>query len=233
MSDASNDELRLRATEAQMRRALGLNDQPSTSGHAAPTASSGASLAQPQRRRFARDSDVAVTVVHRDHDEGSGRNKLDVARQALSEQTAARERAEHLLQEALATIHDLQTKLAHERLARDEAVQRADSENQVVGQALQSVRKELAAERDGRQKVEQERDDAIAARQEAEKRAREVLAAKDARSSVISETKPEIEPSVGGDKQKQARRRVRPAKSDQSAAGFVEWWKPGWRERIR
>jgi hypothetical protein len=73
-----------------MRRALGLNDQPSTPGHAPPKASSGAGLAQPHRRRFVRDSDVAVTVVRRDHDEGAGRSKLDVARQALSEQTAAR-----------------------------------------------------------------------------------------------------------------------------------------------
>ena len=59
-----------------------------------------------------------------------------------------REHAEHLLQEAQATIHDLQTKLAHERLARDEAIQRADGERQVVEQALQSVQEELAAERD-------------------------------------------------------------------------------------
>jgi hypothetical protein len=109
----------------------------------------------------------------------------------------------------------------------------ADSEQQLVGQALQSVREQLAAERDGRQKVEQERDDAIASRQAVEERTREVLAAKDARSSVVSETKPEIEPSGGSDKQKQARRRGRPAKSVQSAAGFVEWWRPGWRDRIR
>ena len=62
MSDTPNDELRLRATEAQMRRALGLNDQPSTLGHAPPTASTGAGLGQPLRRRFARDGDVAVTL---------------------------------------------------------------------------------------------------------------------------------------------------------------------------
>ena len=94
-----------------------------------------------------------------------------------------REHAEHLLQEAQATIHDLQTKLAHERLARDEAIQRADGEKQVVEQALQRVRDELAVERDCRQKAEQERDDAIAARQEAEERLREVLAAQDAQKA--------------------------------------------------
>jgi hypothetical protein len=74
-------------------------------------------------------------VIHRDQDDTPG-NKLDVTRQALREQIEARERTEHLLQEALATIHDLQTKLAHERLARDEALQRVISEKKAVEQAL-------------------------------------------------------------------------------------------------
>jgi hypothetical protein len=42
--------------------------------------------------------------------------------------------------------------MAHERLARDEAIQRADGERQVVEQALQSVQEELAVERASRQK---------------------------------------------------------------------------------
>ena len=41
---------------------------------------------------------------------------------------------------------------------------------QAVEQALQRVQDELATERGCRQKAEQERDDAIAARQEAEER---------------------------------------------------------------
>ena len=41
------------------------------------------------------------------------------------------------------------------------------------------------------------------------------------------------DPADGSDKGKQARRRGRPAKSDQSEAEFVEWWKPGWRDRLR
>ena len=44
---------------------------------------------------------------------------------------------------------------------------------------------------------------------------------------------PTTEPSAGGDKVEQPRRRGRPAKSDQSEAEIVEWWKPGWRDRIR
>ena len=178
MSDTPNDELRLRETEAQMRRALGLNDQPSTSsGHAPSAASTGADLA-PQRRRFVRDGEVPVTVIHRDQGDASGTNALEAARQALREQVAAREHAEHLLQEAQATIHDLQTKLAHERLARDEAMRREDSERQAVEQVLQTVRDELDAEREFRRNADQERDRAIAARQEAEERMQKALAAK-------------------------------------------------------
>ena len=44
---------------------------------------------------------------------------------------------------------------------------------------------------------------------------------------------PTTEPSAGGDKVEQPRRRGRPAKSDQSEAEIVEWWKPGWRDRFR
>ena len=108
-----------------------------------------------------------------------------------------------------------------------------DSEKQVVEQALQRVQEELAAERDSRQKAEQERDEAIAARQEAEERMREVLAAKDARKLSPASSNPTNDPAGGSDKVKQARRRGRPAKSDQSETEFVEWWKPGWRDRLR
>ena len=57
--------------------------------------------------------------------------------------------------------------MAHERLARGEAILGADGERQLVEQALQRARDELEVERNCRQKAEQERDDAIAARQEA------------------------------------------------------------------
>jgi hypothetical protein len=45
------------------------------------------------------------------------------------------------------------------------------------------VQEELGIERDCRRKAERERDDAIAARQEAEERLREVLAAQDAQKA--------------------------------------------------
>ena len=161
MSDTSNED---RETETQMRRALGLNDQRLTLGHEPPpSAPTGTSAAHPQRRRFVRDGDVPVTVVHREHDHGAGTNKLDAAQQALREQMAARERAEQLLQEARAAIQALETKLAHERIATEEAVRRSEDERQ-------AIQDELTTERAARQQADQERDLAIAAHQKAEER---------------------------------------------------------------
>ena len=167
-----------------MRHALGLHNTSHTQAIPAPAGTSpGAS--RPQRRRFVRDGEVPVTVIHRDQGHAPGTNALEAARQALREQVAAREHAEQRLQEAQVTIHDLQTKMAHERLARDEAVQRADNEMQVVKQALQGVLEELAAERASRKKAEQERDESVAARQETEERMLEMLATKNPIPSVL------------------------------------------------
>ncbi len=232
MTDSLSDDERLRADEAQMRRALGLRNTSQTQAIPTPAAPT-ASISHPQRRRFVRDGEVPVSVIRRDQGDASGTNALEAARQGLREQVAAREHAEHLLQEAQATIHDLQTKFAHERLARDEVVQRLDNEKQVLEQALQRVREELAAEREFRRNADQERDRVIADRQEAEERMSEVLAAKDARQLPQASSEPTIDPTGGSDKVKQARRRGRPAKSDQSQTDFVEWWKPAWRDRIR
>jgi hypothetical protein len=145
MTDSLSDDARTRATEAQMRRALGLHNSSPTQAVPLPTKPSPGAL-RPQRRRFVRDGEVPVSVIHRDQGDAS-------ARQALRAQVVTREHAAHLLQDAQATIHDLQTKLVHERLARDEAVQRVDSEKQLLEQALQRVREELAVERDRRHEV--------------------------------------------------------------------------------
>jgi hypothetical protein len=174
MTDSLSDDARLRATEEQMRRALGLHNASPTQDRPVPSfAAPGAS--SPQRRRFVRDGEVPVSVIRRDQDDGANTNKLDATRQALREQIEAREQAEHLLQEAQATIRDLQTKLAHEGLAKDEAIQRVVSEKLVVEQALQREQEELATEQASRQKAEQERDGAIAAGQEAEERLRDAM----------------------------------------------------------
>jgi hypothetical protein len=117
MTDSPPHDARLRATETQMRHALGLR--------ASTPPRSSTSGSQPQRHRFVRDGEVPVTVLRRDHqpDGEHGANQLDAARQAIRSEAAAKERAERLLEEAQATIRDLQTKLGHERLAKDEALE--------------------------------------------------------------------------------------------------------------
>jgi hypothetical protein len=150
MTDSPQNDARLRATEAQMRHALGLRGStPSRSTADHPTTSTGGS--QPQRRRFVRDGEVPVTVIRRDHQQDTepGINQLDAARRAVRSEAMARERAERSLEEAQVTIRDLQTKLAHERLAKVEALeaaQRAATAEQAVQQTLHLVRAELVAE---------------------------------------------------------------------------------------
>jgi hypothetical protein len=60
-----------------------------------------------------------------------------------------------LLSDARATIKDLQTKLGDERLAKDEAVAGVEADRKAAGQALQTVRSELTAEKIARLRSEQ------------------------------------------------------------------------------
>jgi len=240
MSDASADERRLRVTETQMRRALGLQNSSATSATIVPSGLSNGS--PPQRRRFVRDGEVSITVVHRDHHESAGANKLESAQQGLREQIAAREQAEQLLQEARATIQNLQTKLAHERFASEDATRRAEAERR-------AIEDELAAERVARQRAEQERDAVIAVQRKAEQRHRTPMGAEAAQENMAAPVKAkrgrlpgrvkvaaiDSEPAPKGSSGAgtAARRRGRPSKDDPSASEFVEWWKPGWRDRYR
>jgi hypothetical protein len=110
------------------------------------------------------------------------------------------------------------------------------------------VQDELAIERDHRQQAEQERDEAIVARQEGRGAAAGSGGPHDAEgrsqaaqrpmhdpqtTRTTRKTMPVTEPSPGGDEVKPVRRRGWPAKSDLSAAEIVEWWKPGWQKQFR
>jgi len=169
---------------------------------------------------------VEVTLVHRDRTQDTGGNQLEAARQAIRSQAAARERAEHLLEEARATIRDLQTKLAHERLAKNEAVQRAEAEAQGAEQGLQAVKAELAGERAARQTAERGLAEAERGRRQAEARLRDL----ESRQQTPEPSKDEPEVTA-----QQPRRRGRPpkAKEPEPETAFVEWWKPGWRQRLK
>ena len=71
------------------------------------------------------------------------------------------------MEQTQATIRDLQTQLAYERLAKDEALEaarRAAGETRAAQQNLRAVQDELLDERLARQNAEQEREEVIAAR---------------------------------------------------------------------
>jgi hypothetical protein len=219
MSEIESDDPRLRATEEQMRRALGLRQGSLPSGQVS------SNVPHPQRRQFVRDGDVPVEVLH-GSDFSSRVNQLAATRDALQAQTTAREEAEQMLAEARLTIHDLQTKLGHERLARDEAVQRVESAKREVEQELAAARRDLEAERSRRTTLARERDQAIVGRQAAEDRLRHAM---DART-VIRQAKAVAEPPAAAP---QPRRRGRPPKVPQDDTAVVEWWMPGWKDKYR
>jgi len=220
-----------------MRRALGLDGRP-TSEHDTRSPSPAPAGTHHTPRRFVRDGDVQVAVVQRHQEDGAATNKLAAARQALAAQTEARDQAERLLQEAQATIKDLQTKLAHEHMGNDESARRAEDGRLAIQDALQTAQEELAAERLARRQAEQERDEAIAARRVVEERLQAATPAVEApqpsRKAVAgksgkigkADTRVPMAPVA-------AQRRGRPRTAKESGDEVVEWWKPGWQERYR
>jgi hypothetical protein len=173
MTDSPSDDSRLRATETQMRHALGLHGGPPTR-----TTTSGS---QPQRRRFVRDGEVPVTVIRREHqpDREAGTNQLDAARQAVQSEAGVRERAERSLNDAQTTIRDLQTKLAHERMAKDEmldSVRRLETEKRATAHAQETAEVEMGAERLARRNAQFALTEVLEARQEADGRLGKVIA---------------------------------------------------------
>jgi hypothetical protein len=204
-----------------MRRALGLRQGSSPSGQVL------SNVPHPQRRQFVRDGDGPVEVLH-GPDNSSRVNQLAATRDALQAQTTAREEAERMLAEARHTIHDLQTKLGHERLARDEVVQRVESAKRDVEQKLAADRQELEAERSLRMTTARARDQAIVGRQSAEDRLRQAKGArKDVRRAKA------VAPAESPAAAPQPRRRGRPPKVPQDDTAVVDWWRPGWKDKHR
>jgi hypothetical protein len=242
MTEFSNDDSRLRAAEEQMRRALGLRDPAPVAP--APTVARPApnNPIAPHRphRRFVREGEVPVEVVHH---EGAGTNQLEAARQSIRTLTAAREQTERQLAEAQATIRDLQTKLAHERMARDEAVQRAATEGDDIEKALQSARAELETERSARHATEEQLAAALERCSKAERRVEQASpSGLDAEPVKLSGAGREDSSGAGREDSevterivKPGRRRGRPPKAivAEPESEFVEWWKPGWQQQFR
>jgi hypothetical protein len=137
--------------ESQMRKALGLLGE---SARARPDADR---MDQPSRmgdrfnaglhrRRFVQDGDIPVTVLRRDpnHDVPPHRgvaapppptsSRLQRTEAALAAETAAREKAERSLAETQTIVRDLQTKIGHAELAKNEAIDGLRREREAVAQ---------------------------------------------------------------------------------------------------
>jgi len=120
----------LEAAEAQMRKALGLegttlrlplDSEPEQREHGHRPAERGAFSGH--RRRFVRDGDVPVTVRRRDPVAEPSRSRLQQVEAQVAAELAARTQAERALAEAQAQARDLQTKLGHAELTKDEALE--------------------------------------------------------------------------------------------------------------
>jgi hypothetical protein len=143
--------------ESQMRKALGLlgegqrnrsEPERSEQSHRVGDRFNGGL----HRRRFVQDGDVPVTVLRRDpgHEVPAHRggapaapptsSRLQRTEAALAAETAARERAERSLAETQALAHDLQTKIGHGELAKNEAFEALRRERDVVSQLRADAR---------------------------------------------------------------------------------------------
>ena len=170
-----------------MRRALGLTSDRAVRCSAPqaerpqagrPGRPAGRSSADKPRHRFVQDGAVPVTILNRHRpDEADGPPTSRAAVEAaLQAERAARERAERSLQEALATVRDLQTKLGHAELARREASGTAEAAR-AAAESLRAEHQErelswhedLAAERAARLSAEAALAEATRAREPAKR----------------------------------------------------------------
>jgi hypothetical protein len=224
-----SDTSQLQNTEARMRRALGLQARMQS----AVGQRSAERLSPDQRKhRFVQDGEVPVTVLPgrgAHGDASSSRqmsvqepvNRVEVAQTALAAERAEREQAGRALQEALVTIHDLQTKLGHAELALGEAREAATA-GMVAADRLSAVRRDhqeqmrvaTAAKQAAEAALEAERN----ARKVAEQRLREtLLAGQPAPPPAKISAKRAVDTSTSP--------RTRPAQAPkQRATQPVKWW---------
>lgn len=175
------------SVEERMRRALGLTGDRGSRGSPPRTERPQAGpqvrpvnrpSADKPRHRFVQDGDVPVAVLTRHRpDEADGLSASRTAAEAaLQDERAARGRSERALQEALATVHDLQTKLGHAELAHRELsataqAARAEADALRAERQKQALRwmEDLAAERAARLAAEASLAEATRAREHAKR----------------------------------------------------------------
>jgi hypothetical protein len=164
---------------------------------------------------------------------------------ALAAETAARERAERSLADVQAVAHDLQTKIGHAELAKNEAVEALGREREVTAQlradahawqeqladaqaqariaeqAAASWQDQLADERHARKSTEKALRLAETAREEAERLARALSEETPAPRRNESARRPHVEPEVVA---AAASRRPRAVEAPAVDPEPVKWW---------
>ncbi len=137
--------------ESQMRKALGLlgegqRHRPDQERAEQPSRLGDRFNGGLHRRRFVQDGDIPVTVLRREqaHDLPVHRgiapvapptsSRLQRTEAALAAETAAREKAERALADTQAIARDLQTKIGHAELAKNEALEALRRDREVLAQ---------------------------------------------------------------------------------------------------
>jgi len=123
----------LQKEEARMRQALGLSE----SGADGPAQQR---REQDRRRRFTREGEVPVVVLGNHAADAPPVNRVEMAEVALKAERGAREQAERLLREAQASLHALQTRLAHAELAHREELAAERQARELAERALQDAK---------------------------------------------------------------------------------------------
>ena len=224
--------------EQRMRRALGLTgdrvgrDSQSRPEQPRPTPESrpaGRTSAGKPRHRFVQDGAVPVTLVSRRRpDEADGPAASHAATEAaLQDERAVRARAERALQEALATVRDLQTKLGHAELARREASGTAEAAR-AAANPLRAEHQErelrwhedLAAARAARAVVDAALAEAVSARKPVERTRRAASAA----APIPAVQDVAAEPAEAAAKRAPKRTRRAASTPRQREPQPVKWW---------
>jgi hypothetical protein len=198
--------------ESQMRRALGLlgdgpRHRPDHERQDPPHRGADRFSSGLHRRRFVQDGDIPVTVLRRDqgHEVPAHRgvaastpptsSRLQRTEAALAAETAARERAERSLAEVQALVHDLQTKIGHAELAKNESIEALRREREtssqirveshVVEERLQGAFEQLRGAEQAAAALQDQLDDERGARKAAEKALRGSDAAREAAEQLV------------------------------------------------
>lgn len=156
-----------------MRRALGLEGEQPRPPVAPPPVERVPVLLNRPKRRFVADGEIPVVhgrLQRRDEVGGPqatpSPNRVEAAEATARFERDAREKAERLLAEAQAAVHDLQTRLGHAQLAATEAHNALEAERaaaEVLRAALREAEQQASTARAEKDVVEQKLEAAQAA----------------------------------------------------------------------